>query len=549
MLNENPSRCASTTHKGPGFRHDDVWRVTHILGCVVLIQSLVGGCATPKKGVYAEMNWGYASYEATARQLRETAVKEMEKPIDRRSRDAGVTILDYASACLAAGEVEAAQKALYEGILLTNDLTLGQAAGYASLFFDEAVKTWQGEAYERAMIELLHAAVLMQAGDFDNARVACDRALMTDRFSKGALVGVEGECPKEGRFEYDERCSNRGYSVLQRDFLAAYILRTICYIQQGRSKRAAASWDEAKDFFEELCSAWRESLERPPQEVRTWTGPDGRYTYPNAMIPPFRSEARARGHLFSKSLEELAQANLVIITATGSRPQKTKVGTVGGISRTVNYVHDGYRPPSEAVIAADVFIDGAYRGAAVQGLNLFGQAAGRGPSLKDLAQERKETTEKIGEALHQHGSYGAQYVGMLIEILNREEADVRQWELLPNAIHIWVGRVEPGTHRLSCMFTGSNMPTRDLLVGQQLASGLGALEKAYVVAYEQTARASEASWGPVASRHTRVKDVMVPETGLATVFIAEQFNAHVSTVDLGSPRRYELLPRRFPPKS
>lgn len=518
-----------------------------LLGCSAILLC-AAACTATRKGPVMEpvpYTWGCCDYESLAGVLETPACEELDKPIDRRSRDAGVRILDYASACLAANRIEQAQKALYEAILITNDLTLGEAEGQASLFFDEALKTWQGEAYERAMVELLHGICLMQQGDFENARVAFDRAIMTDHFSKGAIAGIEGSPDGRLAFSFNEECSRRGASLMQRDFLAAYMLRTLAYIRQGRMKPARASWEEARRIYREMVETATASLEGMETKFTTWTGPDGRYMYPSVYLPPFPRWAANDGRLFNQSIEELAGANLLVVVATGSRPRKVKAG-VAKLGGDAKYVHDSYLPPAETIEAIDLLVDGRHAGPLTHCLNLYGQAAGRGPSMKDRAQERKELVENIGEMLEKHGSYGLQYAGTLIRVLNQEKADTRQWTLLPNSIHLWVGKVPPGTRRLCCLPTGGNAANQDPLLVEWLAPALQTLEKGYVAEYLDLHRPEEM---PTAVRHARFAEVDLPAEGLRTVFLAERFEAHVRKAPPPvEPRVYRLKPRRTPPK-
>ncbi len=477
------------------------------------------------------------------------AKQEMSRPPEERSRDAGVHILDYAAAKLAAGDAEEAQAAFYDGILLTNDLTLGESAGRASLLFAESSKLWQGEAYERAMIELLHGVALMQLGDFDNARVAFDRAITTDRFSAGAIRGREGDVAKGGIFEPNDLYSSAGGSVYQRDFLAAYVLRTICYLRQNRPLRAAKSWQEAQQVFDELSAAATDCAGLHGSEL-TWTRSDGRYVYPRVYLPPFDSPSRAEQSVLGLSIDELARVNLVVVAATGSRPLKVRTGASKG-GYDVKLVHDGYWPPAEAVESVDVLIDGHYTHPASKCLDLFGQVAGRGPSAKDLAQRRKEVVEDVGEILQRHGIFGLQYVGLFIRAINQEAADVRQWSMLPNAVHIWLGHVEPmRRHTLACVFSGRNAASRDLLPTapvQTLAGNIRNIERAYFTA-EISRLTVENDNCPIAARHTVVTEIQIQENELITAFVPEQFNSQVELPPLGAPVRYELLPRRSPDK-
>jgi len=478
-------------------------------------------------------------YERLANELRPKADEELARPIDRRSKEAGVHLLDYASACLACGQPTEAQRALYEAIVITNDLALDDASGNASLIFAESLKVWQGEAYERATIELLHGVSLMQLGDFDNARVAFDRAIYTDRFSKGAVAGYEGRPDGKGAsFDPNETYSSRGGSVYQRDFLAAYVLRTLCYIHEGRPTRARASFEEFKDVYDDLRAAAAAAPAQP--SATTWTRADGRYGYPTAFVPPFGPSAP--NSVFDASFEELRRANLLVVAGTGCRPRKVKTGEMG--YRKAHLVHDAYLPPSEPVHRVDLQIDGGYLGAMSQGLNLFGQAAGRGPSAKDIAQQQKANVENIGEILEAHGVYGIQYIGLLIQALNEEEADVRQWGLLPNAIHVWVGRVDPGPHVLTILATGANTPVREEGWAQFFAPAIQSLEHLYLTWWDLESR--NVGGAPVAARHTLVMPITVSTEGLTTLFAAERFNANVSLVADPEPRRYVLQPRRTP---
>lgn len=162
------------------FRNCKVRAALAASGCSL---GLAGCASAPKQPPPPAYSWGRCEYRQVAEDLRPRAEFELSKPIGKRAKDAGVELLDYASACLACGRYEEAQRYFYEAIVLTNDLALDKAGGEASLTFAESLKTWQGEAYERATIELLHGISLMRLGDFDNARVAFDRAISTDQFS------------------------------------------------------------------------------------------------------------------------------------------------------------------------------------------------------------------------------------------------------------------------------------------------------------------------------------------------------------------------------
>ncbi len=520
------------------------WR----FACCGLASLLLNGCAAPPKTVQSA-TWGSCHYNQVATGLQEPVQEQLGVQVDRRPRDSAVTFLDYASACLASGRVDEAQQAFYQAILVTNDFTLGESAGETSLVFSESAKVWQGEAYERAMIELLHGICLMQQGDYDNARVAFDRTIATDRYSRGGIANVEGKAstPAEAKgrgipvFEAFAACRNEGGTVFRRDFLSAYVLRTMCFLHLNRMRQAKLSWVETKKLFESLCDA-TSAAGSSVKSTSVWTGIDGRYSFPKVYLPPFRAADTVREQLLVKSLNDLQQANVLIIAATGSRPKKVKTGTVTGDS--VKFVHDGFLPPSESITSLSLVIDGQRRGEMVQCLNLYGQVAGRGPSVKDLAQERKRKTEDFGEALQNSGNNYLKIIGSIIRAVNQEEADIRQWRLLPNAIHLWLGRIEPGTHTLRLLPEGANTAPIELPLDMAYAGYIQAME----VAYAQNVLCSWHGGRPMpyAARHALARSFEAPEVGLNILFIPEQFNEQVSAVPPAPPRTYELLPRMKP---
>jgi len=516
--------------------------------CCGLVLFVMSGCAAPKPAA-PSTTWGACRYDRVAAQLQKPVQEQLKLPAERRPRDSGVTILDYAAACLAAGDADGAQQAFYQAILVTNDFTLGESAGNTSLVFSESAKVWQGEAFERAMIELLHGIALIQQGDFDNARVAFDRAIAADRYSRGGVAEIEGYAatPPEAKntgvqvFNENDACHNGGGTVVCRDFLAAYILRTMCFLHLNRLRQARQSWAETGKVFDDLCRV-TEASGAGVNHTDVWTGDEGRYSFPKVYLPPFRAANRVRKQIVAQSLEDLRRANVLIIAATGSRPKKVRTGTVTG--QSVKFVHDGFLPPSESITDFAVVIDGERRGEMVQCLNMYGQVAGRGPSLKDAAQEHKRKVEDVGEALENSGNDYLKLIGSIVRAVNQEEADVRQWRLLPNSIHLWLGRIEPGVHTLRLLPEGANVAATESPVDTIFAGYIQASEVAYARGVLGNWRMGQSM--PYAARHALARSLVVPETGLTTLFIPEQFNEQVRVAAPAPPRSYELLPRMKP---
>ncbi len=508
----------------------------------VSMSVLLSGCAANNALQPTGDCWGTSDYRAVCSDRKPAVAKLVDGERGKRPpRDAGVTLLDYAAASLACGNYDEAQRIYYECIMLTNDLTLGISEGKASLMFDEAIKFWQGEAYERSMMELLHGICLLEMGDYANARVAFDRAIATDVLSVGAVAGLEGTVSKKG-FAPNDRYTTKGGSVCQRDFLAAYVLRTLSYLFDGREKRARGSWEQTQAVAQELADAARR-VSRPTAST-TWTSLDGRYQYPTVYVSPYRSLPHDLQVILDTDFEELKRTNTLAVYASGSRPRKVRTGAMRG--QRVKFVHDTYLAPGESVHHAGLLIDGKYAGPMSHCLDLYGQAAGRGPSAKDRAQERKEAIENVGEALQQHGVFGVQYIGMLIQAINQEKADIRQWGLLPNAIHLWFGHVPAGRHRFACVPLGQNLrSTEPAVYGDGVAAPFVQIgEQAWLTMYRT--QLNRQPHHPYAARHLRHTVTSVSERKLNVLFFAEVFDEHTRLATMGTPHTYNLLPRRLP---
>ncbi len=110
--------------------------------------------------------------------------------------------------------------------------------------------------------------------------------------------------------------------------------------------------------------------------------------------------------------------------------------------------------------------------------DLTEQARTKGWVGKDTIQTVKGVTREAGAAttviagdMAAHGNRDAGWVALgagLFTLLNQSQADVRQWELLPDLVDIVPLSLPEGTHTLTLSFlgpSGRRMPAYDQTVG------------------------------------------------------------------------------------
>jgi hypothetical protein len=118
-----------------------------------------------------------------------------------------------------------------------------------------------------------------------------------------------------------------------------------------------------------------------------------------------------------------------------------------------------------------VFVDGEDRGRAALAGDLTQQAETKGKTAKDAIQATKGVTRELGAVTtviaadqYARGNKTAGWVALgagLFTVLNQSQADVRQWELLPDQIHILPLTLSEGEHTFRLEFydrSGSRLP-------------------------------------------------------------------------------------------
>lgn len=152
--------------------------------------------------------------------------------------------------------------------------------------------------------------------------------------------------------------------------------------------------------------------------------------------------------------EKLKSSNAVFLVELGRGPEKLRKGP--GASLT-EWKRRDY--PEQA---AAVFVDGQEIGKASEAGDLTVQAQTKGWTGKDTVQVTKGVardaaivTTAVAADLALQGSKQAGWVALgagLFALANQSQADIRQWELLPDRIHVFVARLSPGAHQIRVVF-------------------------------------------------------------------------------------------------
>jgi len=308
--------------------------------------------------------------------------------------------MNLASVAIRLGYFDDAKRVLDEAIARIGGMSTGpQAAAARSTFKEEAVKAFKGEPYERVMVYYYRGLLYFRDGVYDNARACFRSAALEDSSSVGEQYQAD-------------------YASL--------------------------------DYLMALCS----------QKLHT---PDV-----DDALKRAREELRGAGTLPSTDPEN----NLLVFAAVGRGPFKYSTGQYGEELR----FHEQFTPE----VRASVYVDGKLLGDAHQMDNLYFQATTRGGRVIDhiLAGKAvfKQTAGTIGnvglmsgaglamagansrggtrDSLLIAGAAAAAVgiIGKIFESKARPEADVRQWDSLPQSIQILTAKLPPGPHHVRVEF-------------------------------------------------------------------------------------------------
>lgn len=179
----------------------------------------------------------------------------------------------------------------------------------------------------------------------------------------------------------------------------------------------------------------------------------------SARVALERARKSAPGNPYLQ-IEKLKASNALFIVELGWGPAKTRTGPGASL---VEWKRRGY--PERSV---RVDVDGVEMGAAEEAGDLTYQAKTKGWTGKDTLQVTKGATREaaavttvIAADMASKGNETAGWVALgagLFTLLNQSEADIRQWELLPDRLHILPARLTAGRHTIRLRFSGVGGP-------------------------------------------------------------------------------------------
>ena len=436
----------------------------------------------------------------------ETAFDGFKQRVDKAERDKHRDVALYncgcASAALNAGAISQAQHRLFHSALVMTNFELSRQRGdEATLapWVQAGAKLFQGEGYERAMVDLLHGISLYAMGDYGNARVACDRAILADRLGSGRT--------------YAERHGDKTTSAFKASMVAAYYFRGKAYLRLGREELARLSFDEAARRSASVKEAVQKDL--LPERAKVASGGadaavtdrpgDDDYPYDGSYLLMARHRAAKEAEYLRAfpppdrpaylDLAANRANNLTVAVAVGDAPTKVPAGAYNQFDYPVrrpeatryfilakqleeqgSWGRDGFiqghlrkwdaepcMTPTEPV-RIEVLCDDAFVGEMVPAADTYVEAMTRHVPLALIkAQQHKADMEGLGKFIEEWAPSYAAYVGTLMQAVTQEQADLRQWSVLPERVYLFNGRVPAGKHTITLVFYDrENRPRWDM---------------------------------------------------------------------------------------
>ena len=260
--------------------------------------------------------------------------------------------------------------------------------GTLSLISAESIKIYKGEPFEKAMAYFYLGIIYYNRQDFENARASFRKALLMDKQSE------------EG---------------FREDLRLVFFMLGKTFLKLGDNENAKVAFEKARQ----------------------------------------RGAASPYPSIDFYNLEKMKRANVTILVELGSAPVKFRRGPGEAL--------DDFRRARFPERGTTLFLDDQRLGSTVLGLDLAYEARHRGSSGKDTVQASKGVARDaalVTAAVAAHSAKGknkktgtAVALGALgFALLNRSEADIRQWDLLPGEVHVFSGLVPPGEKTLTIEF-------------------------------------------------------------------------------------------------
>ena len=165
------------------------------------------------------------------------AVAQLQPLAQRADSNYVLNNLRLGEAALAAGDLDTAEAAYYRAYETLNAAGVNNAARTAAtLLFNERVRIWLGEPYERAMANFQLGLVYYLQGDYANARGAFENALFRLR-----------------RYADEDDAKSR-YEEQESTFAVAYLMLGRCWQRLGRKDLAEQNFARAAELDRSLAA-------------------------------------------------------------------------------------------------------------------------------------------------------------------------------------------------------------------------------------------------------------------------------------------------------
>ncbi|MCC6546421.1 hypothetical protein IT570_04560 [Candidatus Sumerlaeota bacterium] len=365
---------------------------------------------------------------------------------------------EIAVAAMKLGQREIAKRALDESLLEINAVfgATAEAAKARNIFFNEDVKLFKGDPYERSLAFLYRGILYMQDEDWENARASFRSGILQDSFAE----------------EEQNRC----------DWVIFDYLISACEVQMGREFYAEEAFDRAMDTMKsrpgvsngaQVAGPMPMAPRHSPPAYRA--GAAGLHPIPNKPPPAYTKTTTTALPDFRMISP---QTNLLVIAGSGAAPQKFRAGDYGqflvyqrGVFRgdPVVQVGDVARPATE--------LDSVYYQASTRGGRAFDKIQGRKVFFKKSTSAIGMGSTLLG--LHVLGASqggrggGEQAMAGVILIaagvgvsafsgLISTRADIRQWTSLPDTLGIVTSDRFNGDQTISVLIPGTGTVTKDV---------------------------------------------------------------------------------------
>jgi tetratricopeptide (TPR) repeat protein len=269
-----------------------------------------------------------------------------------------------------------------------------------SLWYEEGMKDFKGEPYERVMAYYYRGLLYMAAGDYDNARACFKSAILQDSFAEEdqyradfvLVIFLEGVTAK---LTGDKEGAERAFAEvlkLRPDFKMPQDFNTIFIVETGTSPRKVADGpghSELKYF-----------RGRNFTEKRVAIKLDGT---PNKALYPIEDI------YFQASTRGGRQIDMILKDKVVFRQTNLKIGSA------------------------------------------LSEAASTAAFLAPLAGSSMGTVQGVAGGLAVIGA-----VQQLMAINAKPHADTRYWDNLPDAVHVGFGKLSAGSHKVEISAADGN---------------------------------------------------------------------------------------------